>query len=819
MHVTHPMLVPQRVEFRGYQANLARIATQHDTLVVLPTGMGKTVVALLVLADALQAGARRILVLAPTRPLVDQHARFLRETLVAPWPDHVHAVTGNDEPERRAALYQGPSIVVATPQVVHNDILSRRLDPAGLDWIVYDEAHRAVGDYPYLFIAKAARQGTPRALALTASPGHDARKVQAIRDALGLTHLEIRTAADRDVAPYVQAVDVEWETLPLPPQLARVSQRLQEALADRVKALKAMGHLKDAGTRPNRRHLLQLAGAIQETLRRTPEPDAALFTALSLQAQAMKLHHALELAQTQGATAFVEYLEGMRQEAASGQPSKATQSVLADERVNDAYHIARLDHAENPKLGRVGTLVQSMLEQDPAGRAIVFTHFRTTCEHVVSHLAKLPGVRPVLFVGQAKKGNQGGLSQKEQAKVVADFKGGLHNVLVATSVAEEGLDIPETDLVVFFEPIPSEIRAIQRRGRTGRQRAGRVVVLINKGTPDEAAHWVSQRREQSMVRELTALRTTLARTAPAVAAAGDATAPSVPPAGPAGSPAPGQQRLDQPAVPMPGGGPAVPSARAAPPASASRSAAAPTPMLQGAKGQRVAELGHVRILCDHREQAGGAARALHELGCEVEFRQLDVGDYVLSDRIVVERKSCRDFVDSLLDGRLFDQLRALQVYPRPVLVLEGDSLSGHRNVSPDAIYGALASVTIDYGIPVLQSHDPAETARLLVAIAKREQQRGDRKLAVRAAKPPMNDAERRRYLVCGLPGISDTLATRLLDHFGTVEAVMTADAATLAAVPGIGVAKAREVRRILESSDAAAAQPATTGGLAGTETV
>ncbi|HLF17083.1 MAG TPA: DEAD/DEAH box helicase, partial [Candidatus Thermoplasmatota archaeon] len=103
MHVAHPLLRPGAVEFRGYQANLARIAGKHDTLVVLPTGLGKTVIALLALADALQAGAKRILVLAPTRPLVDQHAQSLSAALAEPWSGRVRALTGHQAPAVRAA--------------------------------------------------------------------------------------------------------------------------------------------------------------------------------------------------------------------------------------------------------------------------------------------------------------------------------------------------------------------------------------------------------------------------------------------------------------------------------------------------------------------------------------------------------------------------------------------------------------------------------------------------------------------------------------------------------------------------------------------
>jgi ERCC4-related helicase/ERCC4-type nuclease len=764
VHVAHPILQPDAVEFRGYQANLARIAGQRNTLVVLPTGMGKTIVALLAIADALKEGAKRVLLLAPTKPLADQHGKFLRGVLAEPWGKSVSVQTGDTAPGKRAAAREAPGILVATPQVIHNDVLSGKLDLTLFDWVVFDEAHRAAGDYPYTFIGRElqARHPKGRRLGLTASPGHDARKIEEVRANLGLSHVEIRTPADADVAPYVQDVEVEWETLPLPPTMARVSAKVTEALADRVRQLKALGQLKTAGSRPNRRDLLELTGKLQQSLQQSPNPDPALFTGLSLAAQAMKLQHAVEQVETQGAAAFVEYMETIRDEANGPKPTKASKSILEDSRINEAYHVARFDTAENPKMGRTGVLVQEAIEKSQDSRVIVFTHYRSTCEQVVERLAKLPGVRPVLFVGQSKKGDQMGLTQKQQAEIVARFKQGDFNVLVATSVAEEGLDIPETDLVVFYEPIPSEIRSIQRRGRTGRKREGRVVVLMTKGTQDEAAHWSARRKEQAMVRELHNLRGTLAgRPIPALAAT---PAPSVSaPPGTAGLPR-GQATLEAMAV-------------------------RPEPPVALGSGPK--------IIVDHRETAGGVARHLHNLGASLEPRQLEVGDFVLSDRVAVERKSCADFVDSLVDGRLFDQLKQLKAYPRPFLVLEGDSLYGHRNVSAEAILGAVAAVAIDLGIPILQTKDAQDTARFLVAVAKREQQRENRKLAVRHGKP-LSDEDRQLYILSGLPGISDILARRLLEHFGSVGAVLAAPTTELAAVEGVGPARASEIRRILD---------------------
>jgi ERCC4-type nuclease len=205
-----------------------------------------------------------------------------------------------------------------------------------------------------------------------------------------------------------------------------------------------------------------------------------------------------------------------------------------------------------------------------------------------------------------------------------------------------------------------------------------------------------------------------------------------------------------------------------------------------------------RIVADSREQAGSVVKHLHGLGAAVETRRLDIADYVLSDRVAVERKSTKDFVDSLVDGRLFEQLKELRTYPRAFLVIEGASMYGHRNVAPEALLGALASAVTDFGVPVLRTEDALETARFLVAVAKREQGRENRKVAVRPAGPGMGDAERQMHLVAGLPGVDAVRADALLRHFGSAAAVFAASEAALAEAPHVGPKTARMIRELLD---------------------
>jgi len=340
----------------------------------------------------------------------------------------------------------------------------------------------------------------------------------------------------------------------------------------------------------------------------------------------------------------------------------------------------------------------------------------------------------VKFIGQASREDERGLSQKEQGRILDKFRSGEINVLVSTSVGEEGLDIPSVDLVLFYEAVPSEIRFIQRRGRTGRVKPGRVIALLAKGTRDEAFYWSAVKKERRM-REM--LR--------------------------------GQQEKEKEMV--------------------------------GQKALEEFNAEKVKVIADHREIPSGVVRELTKLGVEVEARQLDVGDFILSDRVGVERKSVKDFLQSIVDKRLMEQAQRLgETFERPMLILEGEGLYSLRAIHPNAIRGALSALAIDFGIPILPTRDEKETAAVLAIVARREQIEQTREVAIRGSARKLALPEQQRFIVEGLPGVSAVLAKRLLEHFGTVERVMGASEKELQDVHGIGTEKAKEIRRVLKST-------------------
>ena len=208
--------------------------------------------------------------------------------------------------------------------------------------------------------------------------------------------------------------------------------------------------------------------------------------------------------------------------------------------------------------------------------------------------------------------------------------------------------------------------------------------------------------------------------------------------------------------------------------------------------------GKISIIVDHRERYSGIAYLLAKMGAEVEEQQLAVGDYILSERMAVERKRATDFLDSIGKKRLFDQIgRLAAAYSKPVLIIEGEGLFS-RNMNVRAIYGAMASIIADYGYSVVTTRDVEETASILYAMAGREQLKMKKEVALRGSKPFLSMKERQQYVIEGLPFISAVSAKKLLDYFGSVKRVINATEKELCEVDGIGKKKAKLIKEVIE---------------------
>ena len=208
----------------------------------------------------------------------------------------------------------------------------------------------------------------------------------------------------------------------------------------------------------------------------------------------------------------------------------------------------------------------------------------------------------------------------------------------------------------------------------------------------------------------------------------------------------------------------------------------------------------ITLIVDHREKGAELVEELRRLGACLEFMSLKVGDYVVSENVAIERKSFDDFVNSILDRRLFQQATALkEAYQHPFLLLEGRGPS-KRAVAEEALRGAIVSVILDFGLPVIWAESPLEGAKIILTLAKRERREGGRSISVKDRPRPKTPDGEKEYVVSSLPFVEVATARRLLEAFGTVQGVFTADDKQLMEVDGIGPKKAKRIRELLQGT-------------------
>ena len=787
--VDHPLIVAGTIERRPYQIDLVETARSAHTLVSLPTGLGKTSVSLLVTADRLETFPEgKILFLAPTKPLVEQHAEFYREALAIPNEDIV-VFTGEVSPGAREATWSDARVVIATPQVVENDLIGNRISLANVVHLTFDECHRATGNYAYNYIAERYHETAenPLVTGMSASPGGSKEDILTVCQNLGIEEIAVKTEEDPDVEAFTFETDLEWETVELPDEIKAIRSGIQEVIEDRLEELRDLGVTRASDPELSQRELDRIRGKIQGLI---DGGNPQGYRAMSLHAELMKLKRAVEIADTQSVEALRRYFERQEEAARSSGASKASKRLVSEPRVRQAIERAAAFDSTHPKFSRARILIAKTLGIEGGERVIVFTESRDTAEVLTEFLGQSFETRR--FVGQGDRDGSDGMTQREQGEVLDAFRRNEFEVLVSTSVAEEGLDVPEVDLVLFFEPVPTAIRAIQRRGRTGRHAPGRVVVLMAEDTRDEAYFWISRRREKEMADELRALKdlegdleaelggrqTDLQRVAESESSADE----------PRESTDGGEQN-DQTGLT---------AFEAGDESTEESTGEVDEPTVASAGGSDAVE-----IVADQRELDATIGRELSRReGFEVRLETLAVGDYVLSDRVVVERKTVEDFLDTLLgsDRSLFEQVGAMsEHYDRPVVIVEGTDLQERRDVHPNAIRGALASLAVDFGVSVLYTADVNDTTELLATIAEREQRHGGRTVSVHGEKGGRTLAEQQEYVLSSLAAVGPVTARSLLETLGSVEAVITASRDELMTVDGVGEVTADRIREVVET--------------------
>lgn len=754
-YIDHPLIKSNAIEARLYQQVLAAdVLKKGNTMIVAPTALGKTIVATLVAADRLEKVKNsKILVLAPSKPLAIQHESTFKEFLTVP----CSSITGAVKTDERVKRWEESQIICATPQTVESDLLKGRYSLKDVSLVVFDECHHGVGSYSYVYLASRYVKESKfnLILGLTASPGSDKEKIKEVCDNLYIQSIVVKTEEDNDVRPYFNPVAIDWVRVKMSSELEKIKTHVDKALKIRLKGLKNMGVIRTVSV--NKLDILKARGRVQSAIARSVNPKKECFQAISILSAVINTQHSQELIETQGVVTFNKYVARLRKK-----KTKAAKSLIQDPNFGKAIYLAREAEKhglEHPKLKKVTDIIKKELGQNgqtklqsdryvkdanqKSSKIMVFTQYRDSLEMIHQKLEK-EGIKSAKFFGQASRDGEKGLTQKEQKEIIKAFKIGEYDVLLSTSVAEEGIDIPAVDLVILYEPVPSEVRMIQRRGRTGRKRSGRVKVLITNGTRDEGYYWASVNKERRMKHQLID--------------------PDV------------LEELNSNAIER----------------------------MENEKRVKVLDPTPKKeelpvVFADTREGNSKVIRHLSEMEIDVKVQAMAVGDYQVSDEVVIERKTAKDFVDSIVDKRLFKQARSLmEEFKRPLIILEGDDLYNGM-INPNAIRGSIASIALDFGISIIPTRNAQDTAAMIKRIAIREQSGEKTPIQIRTDKKPVNLWEQQLFIIESLPNIGPVNAKNLLEHFGTVANIINASESQLQEVEGIGKKTAANIRKVVDS--------------------
>jgi ATP-dependent DNA helicase MPH1 len=491
---------------RDYQFNITQKGLFHNLLVALPTGLGKTFIAATVMLNWFRwTNDAQMVFVAPTKPLVSQQVSACLDIAGIP-RSQTTMLTGGAAPGLRAKEWQSKRLFFMTPQTLINDLKTGIADPKRIVLLVVDEAHRATGGYAYVEVVKFLRRFNQsfRVLALTATPGSTVESVQAVIDGLDISRVEIRTENSIDIREYVHSRDVEIEIFENSDEMIFCMDLLSTTLRPLVSQLRTMNAYW--GNDPMGLTAFGLTKARQQWMGSDAGRNAnfglkgkvnAIFTVLA------SLAHAIDLLKYHGIVPFYRHILHFKSNTDGQKGGKWQKQVVQDESFKKL-----LSHLEpwsknpefigHPKLEYLKSVILNHFMDAgegkenvnsngrPATRVMIFVHFRDSAEEVTRVLQRYaPMIRPHVFVGQSSAKGSEGMDQKTQLSIIEKFKGGTYNTIVATSIGEEGLDIGEVDLIVCYDSSASPIRMLQRMGRTGRKRAGRITLLLMKGKEED----------------------------------------------------------------------------------------------------------------------------------------------------------------------------------------------------------------------------------------------------------------------------------------------------------------------------------------------
>ncbi|XP_073340268.1 Fanconi anemia group M protein [Pagrus major] len=521
-------IYPTNYPIREYQLKISEAALFQNTLVCLPTGLGKTFIAAVVMYNFYRwYPSGKIVFMAPTKPLVAQQIEACYKVMGIPQA-HMAELTGSTAAKQRQEVWKTKRVFFLTPQVMVND-LSRETCPAQqVKCVVIDEAHKALGNHAYCQVIRQLGSQTLqfRILALSATPGGDTKSVQAVISNLLISHIELRSDESLDIQAHSHQRSVDKMVVPLGDVLSAYQAhylQVLEKFMSRLVQNRVMAH-KDLRTLS--KYQLILA---RDQFRKNPPPQIKGPQQGMLEgdfALCISLYHGYELLMQMGLRSLFFYIQGIMD--GSREMSRARNELQRTPTFMDLYHEMEAMFVKpsagpdepfvysHPKLEKLEEVVLQHFRlwaessantgsgpQEVSTRVMIFSSFRESVQEIAAMLNRhAPLIRVMTFMGQASAGKGvKGFTQKEQLEVVHRFRQGGFNTLVSTCVGEEGLDIGEVDLIVCFDAQKNPIRLVQRMGRTGRKRQGRIVVILAEGR-EERTYNQSQSNKRSVYKAI-----------------------------------------------------------------------------------------------------------------------------------------------------------------------------------------------------------------------------------------------------------------------------------------------------------------------------
>lgn len=536
-------IYPTNCPVRDYQLQITRTSLFCNTLVCLPTGLGKTFIAAVVMYNFYRwFPSGKVVFMAPTKPLVTQQIEACYRVMGIP-QSHMAEMTGTTQAFTRKEIWRSKRVLFLTPQVMVNDLSRGACPAAEIKCLVIDEAHKALGNYAYCQVVRELFKYTNhfRILALSATPGSDIKAVQQVITNLRIGQIELRSEDSPDILPYSHERRVEKLVVPLGEELAAIQKAYIQVLEAFASSLIQRNILMRRDIPNLTKYQIILA---RDQFRKNPSPNIVGIQQGIIEGEfaiCISLYHGYELLQQMGMRSLYFFLCGIM-DGTKGM-TRAKNELSRNEDFMKLYnHLACMfAHTcgtsangfstiqkgdkdkkffySHPKLKKLEEVVlehfkswnirNTSEKKCDETRVMIFSSFRDSVQEIAEMLLQhQPVIRVMTFVGHASGKSMKGFTQKEQLEVVKQFRSGGYNTLVSTCVGEEGLDIGEVDLIICFDAQKSPIRLVQRMGRTGRKRKGRIVVILAEGR-EERTYNQSQSNKRSIYKAISGNRQVL----------------------------------------------------------------------------------------------------------------------------------------------------------------------------------------------------------------------------------------------------------------------------------------------------------------------